>query len=361
MLGRLKDWYDGFRGAGEYAITVPPMDGALRPNTELDQAEPLFEWPAPDNIVAVGAQVRFSSGCDVLGFSPGGAPGLVAHHSADVTALAAYGEAMATGLASGEVLIAGGPHDGKRLVASAALAITCPVALAFQDADTLLIANGSDRHGASEWRHDLLTRGATGSVWAVDLRGGAGRCLARNLAWPRGLVALGGDRVLVSEAWRSQLVVVRPGAASDPVLTDLPAYPGGITASGDSGYFVCLFAPRRRLTELVMREPAYRDRMMAEIEPEYWISPSLRPMQSYYEPLQGGTLKKLAMIKPWAPSRSYGLIVQLAPDFGPLRSFHSRADGTRHGISSCAVIGDRIVAASTGGDIVFALDLGGNG
>lgn len=358
MLGRLKDWYDGFRGAGEYAITVPPMDGALRPNSALEQAEALLHWPAPDNIAATGHRIWFSAGSEVLGLSPDGAPERIASHDAAVTALAAQGEALATGLASGVVMISGGAHDGRRLTASADLPIRCPVALAFRGDDTLLVANGSARYEAAEWRHDLLTRGASGSVWQVDLRSGKAECMARNLAWPRGLAPLADGGVLVSEAWRSRLVVLRPGAAPQPVLTDLPAYPGGIAPSGAGGHFLCLFAPRRRLTELVMREPAYRDRMMAEIEPEYWISPSLRPMSSYYEPLQGGTLKKLAMIKPWAPSRSYGLIVELGPDLAPTRSFHSRADGTRHGISSCAVVGNRLIAAATGGDIVLAIDTG---
>ncbi|MDP2084628.1 MAG: hypothetical protein Q8K20_05475 [Gemmobacter sp.] len=357
MLARFRDWYDKFRGAGEYAITVPPMDGALRPNSALEQAEALFDWPAPDNLVAAGDRVWFSSGADVFGFTMGAAPVRLASHAAEVTALAVRDDALATGLGSGDVLITGGPHAGRNLTASADLPITCPVALSFRDADTLLVANGASQHSASEWRHDLLMRGASGSVWAVDLRSGKADCLARHLAWPRGLMPLPDGGVLVSEAWRSRLIILRPGAAPEPVLTDLPAYPGGISAGG-AGYFLCLFAPRRRLTELVMREPPYRDRMMAEIEPEYWISPSLRPMHSYYEPLQGGTLKKLAMIKPWAPSRSYGLIVELGPHFDPVRSFHSRADGTRHGISSCAPVGPRIVAAATGGDVVFALDTG---
>ncbi|GHF67340.1 hypothetical protein [Seohaeicola zhoushanensis] len=358
MLDRLKTWYDGFRGAGDHAITVPPMDGALRPNTALDEARTLFDWPSPDNVATDGDTAVFSSGAEVLRVRPGEAPVHLRTHPAPVTALAAHQGALATALATGEVLISGGPHDGQRLAASADLPISCPVALAFRDGDTLLIGNGSDRHDAGEWRHDLLTRTASGSVWQVDLKTGAAECLARNLAWPRGLLPLP-EGVLVSEAWRARLVVLRPGAEPDPVSTELPAYPGGLSAAPDGGVFVSLFAPRRRLTELVMRETAYRDRMMAEIEPEYWISPSLRPMESYYEPLQGGTLKKLAMLKPWAPSRSYGLVLELDSSFDARRSFHSRADGTRHGISSTALIGGTLVVAATGGDVMVALDMEG--
>jgi hypothetical protein len=98
--------------------------------------------------------------------------------------------------------------------------------------------------------------------------------------------------------------------------------------------------------------------MMADIPQDYWISPSIRPMSSFLEPLQGGTLKKLARLKPWAPSRSYGLVVRLDDDFQIVASFHSRADGTRHGISSCAVLGDRLLAASAGGDALVSIDSG---
>lgn len=358
MLEGVKAWYDGLRGAGEHAITVPPMDGALRPNTALDEAETLFDWPSPDNAVAAGDTVYFSSGHDVERFRIGEVPVKVQTHPAPVSALGTHGSILATGLASGEVLISGGAHDGRRITASAELPISCPVAVAFRDADTLLIGNGSDRHDAGQWRHDLLTRTTAGSVWQVDLKTGTVECLARGLAWPRGLLPLR-DGVLVSEAWRAQLVVLRPGAAPEAVSTELPAYPGGLTAAPAGGVFVSLFAPRRRLTELVMRETAYRERMMAEIEPEYWISPSLRPMESYYEPLQGGTLKKLAMLKPWAPSRSYGLVLELDSNFDARRSFHSRADGTRHGISSTALVGGTLVVAATGGDVMVALDMEG--
>ena len=355
-LDGLRDWYDRFRGAGDHAITVPPMDGALRPNNALEEAARIADWPAPDNIVAAGDGFLFSSGAELLRMGADGVPTVEAHLDAPVSALAARGGARAVALASGEVLVQGGAHDGQRLSASDSLPITCPIALAFRDDGTLLIGNGSTRHRAQEWRHDLMTKTRTGSVWQVDLATGAAQCLARGLGWARGLAPLSGDGLLVSEAWRSQLLVLRPGSAPEPVLTDLPAYPGGIAPAADGGYWLALFAPRRRLTELVMREPAYRDRMMAEIEPDYWISPSLHPMQSYYEPLQGGTLKKLAMLKPWAPSRSYGLVVRLNADFAAVRSYHSRADGTRHGISSCAEMDGRLLVAATGGDLIVALE-----
>ena len=47
----------------------------------------------------------------------------------------------------------------------------------------------------------------------------------------------------------------------------------------------------------MLREPGFRERMMAEVAPDHWVGPTLAPMKSFLEPLQGGTLKKLAAIK----------------------------------------------------------------
>lgn len=358
MTNLLRSWYDRFRGAGDHAITLPPMDGALRPNRAIDEAHEMLAWPAPDNIVIARDGFWFSSGPDLLRFAPDSQAQVMASHESPISALAHHGGALAMGLATGSVYLLGGPHDGKRFAMAGGTALNCPVALAFRDADTLLVGNGSALHSPGEWRRDLLTRTVAGSLWQLDLRSGKAETLATDLAWPRGIAMVDSGGILVSEAWHARLSLLRPGKALEPVLADLPAYPGGIAPATDGGYWLALFAPRRRLTELVMREPSFRDRMMAEVEPEYWISPSLRPMESYYEPLQGGTLKKLAMLKPWAPSRSYGLVVRLGPDFDPRGSFHSRADGSRHGISTCAAAGGQLLLAATGGDAIVALETG---
>lgn len=44
---RLLDW---LRGSGEYAVTIPSMDGALKPNDELDRAAVLADITEPDNL-----------------------------------------------------------------------------------------------------------------------------------------------------------------------------------------------------------------------------------------------------------------------------------------------------------------------
>ena len=72
--------------------------------------------------------------------------------------------------------------------------------------------------------------------------------------------------------------------------------------------------------------------MMEEIDPRYWIAPALRSGNTFLEPMQGGSLKTMGVLKPWAPPRSYGLVIRL-DDAGPVRySLHSRVDGKHHGI-----------------------------
>jgi hypothetical protein len=63
----------------------------------------------------------------------------------------------------------------------------------------------------------------------------------------------------------------------------------------------------------------------------------------------------MGVLKPWAPSRSYGLAIKLAADFEPVMSFHSRADGSRHGTTSVLEQAGLLYVASKGGDVIVSL------
>ena len=126
----------------------------------------------------------------------------------------------------------------------------------------------------------------------------------------------------------------RQGGAVEPVLTKLPGYPARLAAGADGGAWLCLFAPRNRLIEFVLEEDAYRADMMREVAREHWIAPALSSGTSFLEPLQCGGVKTMGIHKPWSPTRSYGLLVRLDRNLRPVASFHSRANGRRHGITS---------------------------
>jgi hypothetical protein len=178
--------------------------------------------------------------------------------------------------------------------------------------------------------------------------------VADRLAYPFGVVVAGGD-LIVSESWRHRLLRLSPGAAPAPALSDLPGYPARIASAAQGGYWLAVFAPRSQLMEFVLRENAFRARMMREIEPDFWIAPSLSPPRNFLEPMQGGALRMHSLLKPWAPTRSYGLVIRLDARLQPIESYHSRADGRRHGVTACAAWGEGALATSKGGDVILRL------
>jgi hypothetical protein len=354
---------DRLRGASATTITIPPMDGALRPNGTLDQAPTLFATEAPDNLIVESGHTVFSSGCVVFRLPDAGtvqSAEEVARFDHAITCLAAQPDGgFAVGLENGRILCIGGRHDGKSFDGVGPANLRCPTAMTFGDGDTLYLCQGSAQNPPGEWKRDLMQGNASGSVWRIDLRDGRHICLADRLSFPYGLMAGGQDRALiVAESWRHRLIALPadgPGKPT-PVLAELPGYPARLTPAADGGAWLSLFAPRSRLIEFVLREHGYRDDMLREIDPEYWIAPALSSGRSFLEPLQCGAVRSMGILKPWAPSRSYGLVLRLDAASQPVASLHSRAGGDRHGITSVLEIGGRLLATSKGGNLILSID-----
>jgi hypothetical protein len=341
------------------------MDGVLGPNQVIEEAPVLLEAEAPDNLISGGDHILFSTESRIVRLGrmgPNIAPETVAEfeHPVSALALAADG-AMAVGLDSGAIHIKGGPQDGAVVRELGRRNVVCPTALLFDDASSILVALGSQQNPPSKWRHDLIEKNASGSVWRLDLATGEATCVADGLAWPAGLFPGRDGQLTVSESWRNRLVEVRPGGTPNVVLADLVGYPGRLSNASDGGAWLSVFAPRSQLVEFVLREDDYRLSMLAEVEPELWVAPSLTPTRSFLEPMQLGGLKQLGVLKPWAPTRSYGLAIGLDDRFVPRASFHSRADGTRHGITSALEIEGRLILASKGGNAIVSIALDEDG
>jgi hypothetical protein len=365
MIAALKRLYADFRGFDEIGSAVPMMDGPLKPNTALDAAPVVLRLPEVDNLVATPDGLLASQGAKLLALTPRG-DALVSEQrqvfEAPISCLAADGRGtIAIGLDGTGIRIRGGRHDGAAVTAlGGGATLVSPTAVAFGDPDTLLVTNGAADAPAAEWKRDLMNRRSSGSVWRIALGGGKPQAtrLAASLAFPDGL-ALGKDgTLLVSEAWRHRVVAVDAAAAKAPraVLSDLPAYPSRIVPASGGGYWLALFAPRNQLVEFVLREEGYRRRMVATIDPAYWIAPALSSGASFLEPIQGGARKKLNMLKPWSPSWSYGLVVRCDAAMRPLMSFHSRADGSIHGVTSLVDAPGRLLVGARGSGVVVALD-----
>ena len=230
MIGALQRTVDNFLGRGEAAVTVPVMDGPLKPNQLLESASRVLTAPELDNLAATPDGIVFTSG-NTLNNIPGGE---IARFPSVVSCLAAdAGGALAIGFDDGGVVIRGGAHDGRRFDQLNfdqfnGNALNCPTAAVFLDADTLIVTNGSSKHRPSQWRRDLMTLGKSGAVWRLDLAHGTAQKLASGLAWPCGIAAAPDGRLFVSESWRHQVLLIDAAKASRPelALTDPPAYPG---------------------------------------------------------------------------------------------------------------------------------------
>jgi hypothetical protein len=343
------------------AITIPPMDGALRPNTALDEAPLLLAVEQPDNLAWIDDRLVFSTGGKAMAIdpaAPGSVPETLVEFPAAISALAgrpAGGSAVA--LDNGEIRIWDAQGAETTLEGIGPHSLKCPTALLFRDQDTLIVCQGSQSVPPSGWARDLMQKGSTGSVWRLELKSGKQTCLASGLAFPHGVLTRG-DELIVSESWRHRLIALsaeRPGRPR-VVLANLPGYPSRLSPSGDSGAWLCLFAPRNRLIEFILQEDNYRAAMLADVEPRFWIAPALATRQSFLEPLQCGGVTTMGISKAWAPTRSYGLLVRLDRDMQPVASHHSRSNGRRHGITSAIEVSGHVIAASRGGDAIVGMN-----
>lgn len=350
MLNRMLDrlW-----GRGEYAVTIPPMDGALRPNTRLDDAPVLLEMPNIDDIACFDGTFVLAAGANLVNLDGT----VLRQFDKRILALAALAQGgLAIALENGEVTLIGGSCEGQTLTLPDGL--TCITAMVDTEDGALYVSIGAEGKTVTDWRRDLLEKGCTGALWRVPLDGSSPKKLAGGLAWAGGVACQDG-RILVSESWRARILAVPVnGDEYTPFIEHLPAYPGRLEMTSGGAVWACFFAPRRQLLEFVLREDGYRKAMLSEVHEDHWIAPSLRSGQSFLQPLQQGGVKQLGVLKPWAPSFSYGLVVRIDAQGRPTESLHSRADGTRHGVTACIADGDALVFVACGDGVCGRCDLG---
>jgi hypothetical protein len=346
---------DAVLGRGESAITIPALDGALRPNRRLDEASQRIPISDPSGILAGPEGLLVSSGDEVRRLDADGAGALVHKAKSAISCLGRAAGGIAVGLENGAVELVGGRFDGAAFEPTPEA--HCPTAIEGTE-DGLYVCHGSSSNSPSNWQRDLMERNASGSVWLLDPASGSRHRIIDRLAFPAGIVA-NRETLIVAEAWRHRLIRLdrATGKFLDLALDDLPGYPGQIARDGGQGYLLSVFAPRSQLVEFILREPGYRRRMLAEVEARYWVAPSFRAGRSFYEPLQGGGVKHLGILKPWAPTLSFGMVVRTDENWLPLDSFQSRADGSTHGITGALLHDGSIYAASRGDDVMVRLEI----
>lgn len=337
--------------------SVPPMDAGLRPNSLLDKASDLLVAGEhePDDVTTLSSgRVWFSSGCSVWELKESGAE-VVVDLPGQVGPMVVRDDAAVVAAVEGHGLVSLDRSGRVEDVCVDNLVGSCITDLTLLPDRTILATVGSRRFGNDGWARALVDTDHSGCL--VRISGNKSQIVADDLPWPSGVAHGDDDDLLLSLSLGLRIERRMPQTLSregEPVLTNLPAYPGRIRR-GKGGWWVAVPYVRNRGTELVLDEPELRRDLVDNIKPSQWPVPRLRSENPYTEPLQMGQLRVLGVLKPWAPPRAYGLVFLLGREGRVLRSFHSRVDGHRHGVTGVAEDGDRLVVAVHGGRTLVEL------
>src|SRR5690242_3205927 len=116
---------DAVLGRGESAITVPALDGALRPNRKLDAAVERIAIDRPSGLLARPDGLLASNANEIQRWDAGGAWTLVYKAATTISCLGEAAGGIAIGLENGAVEIVGGRFDG--VIFNPTAEARCPV------------------------------------------------------------------------------------------------------------------------------------------------------------------------------------------------------------------------------------------
>lgn len=355
MLNSLMRARDRFFGIGEADTSVPVFDGPLKPDNRLEVAAVFLEAEGLDDLcVDAAGRLFVSAGDAVLAVDRDGVAEPFTRLPGTVQALAAYRGGLVAATRD-SLHFVGGQLDGRVVPLADGMVAHCVNALCESPQGTLLISDGSAAVDHADWSRDLLSLGRTGRLLEYFPDSGEFQVRFSDMAYCYGVCAHEGG-MLGSEPWRHRVVVVRDGKAVTG-CGEIPGYPSRIVPASGGGFWLTVFAPRSQLLEFVLREDAFRLEMMATVEPRYWVAPALSSGQDFLEPLQQGSVRQMGILKPWAPPRSYGLVIRLGQDLSPRYSVHSRVGGRRHGITAVVEFDGALLALSKGSASVVRIPL----
>jgi sugar lactone lactonase YvrE len=355
-----------FRNAEQHAI--PSMDGALSPNDALDQCRPIgAPLPGADDVAeGPDGALYVSAGPRVLRLSGKGyeTRSVVTEFAESAGGLAVHPDGRLLVCVAGQGLTAvdgAGRQRWLNQVEDVPLrSLTDVVATAD---GTIFASEGSRLNTAANWCRDLMQKSRAGRLIVCGPELDAPQVLLRDLPYPQGL-AISADRrfLWLTESWSHRVIRTaingRVIGAPELVIANLPGYPARLGRAAAGGFWLSIFARRTHLIEFVLREDDFRDEMMRTIAPEHWIGPALATHGDALEPMQGGSIKALGIQKPWAPPRSYGLLVRIDDDGEAVESLHSRVGGRFHGITAACDTAQGLVIVSKGAGRVL-LDTAG--
>jgi hypothetical protein len=215
------------------------------------------------------------------------------------------------------------------------------------------VSNGSSGNCPDDWCIDLMQKNRLGRLVACGPGLDRAEVLLDGLHYPHGLaIAPDGRSLWLTESWNHRLSQAPlQGRGLGKVIAvnpNLPGYPARLAKAKDGGFWLSFFAVRTHLVEFVLREDNFREEMMRTIDPSLWVAPALATSGHCLEPMQFGSIKALGVQKPWAPPRSYGLLVRIDEDGDPVQSLHSRVGGHHHGITAACETAQGLVIVSKG-------------
>jgi len=356
MFTWFKRAHDRFFGVGEADTSVPALDGPLKPNDALERAAVFLEREEMEDMcVDASGRLVVACGSELLEIFGSGEQRVLTGLPEVVQAVAPFDDGLVAASLGGLHFI-GGRLDGKSASLAGPEAPVCINALCEMSDGSLLISDGSRDTVHADWRRDLMSRGTSGRVLRYLPESGSLEIVRAGMKYCHGVCVDGQGRILASESWAHRIVDVTNGQGT-AVYSDLPGYPSRLAPASSGGFWLTLFAPRNQLVELVLREDDFRDEMMRTIESKYWIAPALSSGKDFLEPLQHGGVRQMGILKPWAPPRSYGLVIRLNAQLNPLFSLHSRVGGLHHGVTAVVEHDRALLVLSRGADRILRIPL----
>jgi hypothetical protein len=339
-----------------YDMPAMPLEGALGPNGRLDEAAG-FPIAKPDAIcVNRDGHLLVSSGSNVVRIRQWGRePEIWGIFDAPVSALAvSEGGRVAIGLSGGRIVVrnaAGDTMPGWRPASSFHAIADC---LFLSEDEVVVVDHGYEPNvpilAVATW--DPTARGR---VVAIG-RTGETRAIASGLHCPMGIVRRPDGAPAFTEMERARVV----DASGNVLQSGFPAYLARIRKIGD-GYALACLSRRDPLIEFLKTEREFVTRMKANIDPLHWISPRITPEFSHDFPIELGATRLFGEIKPWAPSFSYGLVIETDAAMTPVGSAHSRANGVRHAISDVTAWQGSLIAVSRASEEILKFRPSGSG
>jgi SMP-30/Gluconolactonase/LRE-like region len=338
---------------------IPPLDGALSPNDRLDACTPIGEaLPGLDDVVAAkDGSVYVSTGKQVLKLSGEGLANrsLVVELEGEAGGLAIHPDGRLLVCVAGRGLAALDPANPKpRWLESAdGRSFAGLTSVAAAPDGRIFAVEGSTGRAPGEWRHDLMEKRSNGRLIACSAALDNAQVLLTGLPYPYGVaVSTDGKQLWLTESWAHRLSrFALDGNGIGPreiVAGNLPGYPARLHPDAHGGFFLGVFARRTHLIDFVLKEDDFREEMLETVSPDYWIAPSFAGGSDCLEPMQIGGVKALGIQKPWAPPRSYGLLVHLDGEGEATDSLHSRAGGRYHGVTGACDTQYGVVIAARG-------------